>query len=39
MLKFYFSPITSLLATHIALIECDADGMFGDGTVRHSFVT
>ena len=25
MLKFYFSPMTSSLATHIALIECDAD--------------
>ena len=25
MLKFYFSPMTSSLATHIALIECDAE--------------
>jgi len=25
MLKFYFSPMTSSLATHIALIECGAD--------------
>jgi glutathione S-transferase len=25
MLKLYFSPSTSSLATHIALIECDAD--------------
>jgi len=25
MLKFYFSPLTSSLATHIALIECKAD--------------
>ena len=25
MLKFYFSPSTSSLATHIALLECGAD--------------
>ena len=25
MLKFYFSPSTSSLATHIALIECGAE--------------
>ena len=25
MLKFYFSPSTSSLATHIALIECEAE--------------
>jgi glutathione S-transferase len=25
MLKFYFSPLTSSLATHIALLECGAD--------------
>ncbi len=25
MLKFYFSPMTSSLATHIALIECNAE--------------
>ena len=25
MLKFYFSPMTSSLATHIAIIECNAD--------------